>query len=53
MVAHSQWSQEDALLSSTVRELQAVRLVLESIASKLMNATVRWFSDNQNGVQIL
>ena len=53
IVAHGQWSQENALQSSTFHELKAVRLVLESIANKLMNARVRWFSDNQNVVHIL
>ena len=53
MVAHGQWSQEEAVQSSTFRELKAVRLVLESIAHKLMNARVRWFTDNQNVVRII
>ena len=48
IVAHDQWSQEDAVQSSTFQELEAVRLVLEFIADKLKNASVRWFSDNQN-----
>ena len=53
VVAHGQWSQEDASQSSTFHELRAVRLVLESIANKLMNARVRWYSDHQNVVHIL
>ena len=53
IVAHGQWSQEEAQQSSTFRELKAVRLVRESVADKLMNARVRWFSDNQNVVRIL
>ena len=52
-VAHGQWTQEEAKLSSTLRELKAVRLVLESVADKLQGARVRWFTDNQNVVRIL
>ena len=52
-VAHGQWTQEEAKLSSTLRELKAVRLVLESVADRLQGARVRWFTDNQNVVRIL
>ena len=52
-VAHGQWTQEEAKLSSTFRELKAVRLVLESVADRLQGARVRWFTDNQNVVRIL
>lgn len=53
MVATGQWSTEDALQSSTWRELRAVRLVLESFQSKLENERVRWFTDNQNVVRVV
>ena len=52
-IAQGQWDQDEARLSSTFRELRVVRLVLESIADKLRHARVRWFTDNQNVVQIL
>ena len=39
--------------SSTWRELGAVGRVLESIAHKLSNLRVRWFTDNWNVVRIL
>lgn len=52
-IAHGLWNEEEIKTSSTFRELKAVRLVLESIAAKLMHARVRWFSDNQNVVRIL
>ena len=44
---------EETKQSSTFRELNAVRVVLESNADKLLNARVCWFSDNQNVVRIL
>ena len=52
-VAHGQWSAEEAGRSSTWRELSAVHLVLLSVAQKLVNARVRWFTDNQNVARIL
>ena len=47
-VAHGQWSAEEAERRSTWRELSAVHLVLFSVAQKLGNARVCWFTDNQN-----
>ena len=52
-VTHGQWAAEEAQKSSTWRELSAVYLVLMSVAVKLANARVRWFTDNQNVVRIL
>ena len=51
--AHGQWSPEEAAQSSTWRELTAVYRVLHSMASKLRDSRVRWFTDNQNVVRIL
>ena len=45
-VAHGSWSKEEAILSSTWRELKAVYRVLCSLASKLKGHTVKWYSDN-------
>ena len=53
VVAHGHWDPLEAKESSTWRELRAVRLVLESLMSKLQNCTVRWFTDNQNVARIL
>ena len=47
-IAHGQWSQYEATLSFTWRELKAVSLVLDSFASKLAGHRVKWFTDNQN-----
>ena len=47
-IAQDQWLPQEACQSSTWRELRAVRNVLESLASKLLNQRVRWFTDNQN-----
>ena len=52
-VAQGMWSSEEAVQSSTWRELAAVSRLLDSMAAKLRNARVRWFSDNQNVVRIL
>ena len=47
-VSHSQWSAEEVACSLTWRELSAVCLVLLSVAHKLVNTWVHWFTDNQN-----
>ena len=52
-VANGLWLAEEAKLSSTWRELRAVRMVLESLAVKLKNKRVRRFTDNQNVARIL
>ena len=52
-VAQGSWLPDEAAQSSTWRELVAVLRVLDSIAHKLRNMRVRWFSDNQNVVRIL
>ena len=52
-IAHGQWSQYEASLSSTWRELKAVSVVLNSFAPKLSGHRVKWFTDNQNVVRIV
>ncbi len=52
-VAHGLWTLEESGFSSTWRELQAIALVLESVAPKLIHTNVRWFTDNQNAVRIM
>ena len=52
-IAQGQWAATEAVRSSTWRELRAVRLVLESLVSKLANERVHWFTDNQNVSRIL
>ena len=44
---------QEAVRSSTWRELAAVWFVLVSVADSLANHRVRWFADNQNVVRIL
>ena len=51
--AYGQWSEQEAKQSSTWRELMAVYRVLLSVANKLHNTRVRWFTDNQNVARIL
>ena len=53
LVANGQWSSEEAAQSSTWRELRAANLILKSFQNKLINERVRWFTDNQNVVQIV
>ena len=52
-MVHGQWSEYEASLSSTWRELKAVSLVLYVLASKLSGHRVKWFTDNQNVVRIV
>ena len=52
-ISHGQWSQYEASLSSTWRELRAMSLVLSSFASKLAGHRVKWFTNNQNVVRIV
>ena len=52
-IAQGQWLPEEANQSSTWRELQAVRKVLEAFAAKLRNERVRWYTDNQNVARII
>ena len=52
-VAHGQWSEDEAKLSSTWRELKAVYLVLLSFAQKLAGNTVKWLTDNQGVMYII
>ncbi|XP_067670629.1 uncharacterized protein [Haliotis asinina] len=53
VVSHGQWSEEERGFSSTWRELQAVNMVLNSLASGLRHERVKWFTDNQNVVNIV
>ena len=52
-IAHGMWTREEAQESSTWRELVGVLRVLKSLAPKLSNNRLRWFSDNQNVIRIL
>ena len=52
-IAQGQWSEYEASLSSTWRELKAVSLVLASFATKLAGHRVKWFTDNQSVVRIV
>ena len=53
LVANGLWSPNETGLSSTWRELRAVKMVLESFQSKLKRERIRWFTDNQNVVRIV
>ena len=52
-VSRGCWELEEAACTSTWRELSAVHMVLLSMAPKLVNAQVCWFTDNQNVAHIL
>lgn len=47
-IAHGMWSESEARLSSTWRELKAIDQVLRSFAPKLQGHKVKWFTDNQS-----
>ena len=46
--AHGQWSEEEACLSFTWRELKAIHAVMESFVPKLQDHAIKWFTDNQS-----
>ena len=52
-VAHGQWSEYEASLSSTWRDLKAVAQVLCAFSCKLSGHRVKWFTDNQNIARIV
>ena len=53
VAAQGVWSSDMANQSSTLREILAVRKVLESFAPKLAGLCVKWFTDNQNVARII
>ena len=53
LIAKGVRSNEEVAQSSTLRELWAVKVVLESFQIKLKNERVCWFTDNQNVVRIV
>ena len=52
-ISQGQWLPHESACSSTWQELKAVHRVLESLANKLSNQRIRWFSENHNVVRIL
>ena len=52
-VAQGHWSPEEAMHSSTWRELKALERVLLSFVPRLKGHTVKWFTDNQNVARIV
>ena len=52
-IAHGQWLQYEASLSSTWRGLKTVSVVLNSFTPRLARHRVKWFTDNQNVVRIV
>ena len=53
VAAQGVWSSDMANQSSTLREILALRKVLESFAPKLAGLCVKWFTDNQNVARII
>ena len=53
MAAQGVWSADLAKESSTMREILAVRKVLQSFAPKLAGLCVKWYTDNQNVARII
>ena len=52
-VSHGTWAVEEAVRSSTWRELCAVYRVLRSLTHVLSSHRVKWFTDNTNVVNIV
>ena len=52
LIANGAWSDE-AIQSSTWRELRSIKVVLQSFQTKLRNERVHWFTDNQNVARIV
>ena len=52
-VSHGMWSPDEALKSSTWRELTAVFRILCSLKHLLVHQRIKWFSDNQSVVAIV
>ena len=46
VAAQGVWSADSAMGSSTMREILAVRKVLQSFAPKLVRLCVKWYTDN-------
>jgi len=53
LAAQGVWSADLAKESSTMREILAVRKVLQSFAPKLAGLCVKWHTDNQNVTRII
>ena len=53
MAIQGAWSADSAMGSSTMREILAVRKVLQSFAPKLAGLCVKWYMDNQNVAHII
>jgi hypothetical protein len=52
-IAYSMWSDSEKLLSSTWKELTAVKKVLFSPSDYVKGKRIKWFTDNQNVVNII
>ena len=52
-ISHGLWTQEEALKSSTWRELVAVHRILLSLKHILANQRIKWFTDNQGVKSII
>ena len=52
VAAQGTWNEIEVSQSSAMRELIAVRNVLQSFSSKISGLTVKWFTDNQNVARI-
>lgn len=53
LVAHKMWSEGEASMSSTWRELKAIQYALYSFVHFLKGQSVHWFTDNQGAVSII
>ena len=52
-IAHGLWTIQESKLSSTWRELEAVKRMLDGWSARLDHENVKWFTDNKNVEQII
>ena len=53
MVVRESWLADEAMQSSTWRELTAILRILRALRLQLQGQTVRWFTDSANAVSII
>ena len=51
-IYHQIWSEGECIMSSTWREMKAIEQALMSFQSFLKDVDIKWFTDNQNCVNL-
>ena len=53
LIMHKHWASNEAMISSTWREVKAIQLSLDSFKHLLRNSSVTFVTDNQNAACIV